>query len=82
MKQVPKQAIVDYTATELENITRKMMAERELPASAMDVILTRITAKIREEEIREYAAALISVMTEENKEGDKDEKVDQKNGYV
>lgn len=81
MKAVPKQAIVDYTVTELETIIRKMMAERELPASAMDVILIRITAKIREEEIGEYAAALISEMTED-KEGGKDEKVDQESRDV
>lgn len=81
MKEVPKQAIVDYTATELETIIRKMMAERKLPASAMDVILTRITTKIREEEIGEYAATLILEMAED-KEGGKDEKVDQENGNV
>lgn len=57
------------------------MAERELPASAMDVILTRITAKIREEEIGEYAAALISEMAEDKERG-RDEKMDQENGNV
>ena len=82
MKAVPKQAIVDYTVTELESIIRKMMAERKLPASAMDVILTRIVAKIREEEIGEYAATLILEMAEEDKEGGKDEKVDQESGNV